>query len=346
MPSAIPIAARVQQSAAGQWLDRQLPGLLACVIVAVAATWLSEHYGASAVLFALLLGMAVNFLSDDGRCVQGIALGARGVLRIGVALLGMRITLGQVTQFGWTPAIIVVASVAATIGFGFLGARLFGFHRHFGLLSGGAVAICGASAAMALAAALPGHEKKERALIFTVIVVSTLSTVAMVLYPLLAQKLGFDARQSGLFLGATIHDVAQVVGAGYGMSRETGDVATMVKLLRVAMLLPVVFLISLGLRWKGDAQAAAGPLLPGFAVAFALLVLLNSTGLVPTLLQHAAGEASRWCLVTAIAAIGMKTQLKEITTVGWRPVALMFGETLFLALLVLGLMALLPMDAA
>ncbi|HKY92540.1 MAG TPA: putative sulfate exporter family transporter [Nevskiaceae bacterium] len=321
------------------------PGLVASGIVAIAATSLSEHYGASAMLYALLLGMAVNFLSVEGRCVPGIALAAKSVLRLGVALLGMRLTLDQVVQFGWGPLLIVVASVATTIGVGYAMARVFGLHRHFGLLSGGSVAICGASAAMALAAAFPSHEKKERALIFTVIGVSTLSTAAMVLYPLLARALGFDDLEAGLFLGATIHDVAQVVGAGYGMSQATGDTATVVKLMRVALLLPVVVMISLGLRIgqpapKGD----AAPLLPAFAVGFAVLMLINSTGWVPVAVQDAANVASRACLVTAIAAIGMKTQLKEIVTVGWRPVALMLGETVFLAALVIGLMRLLPIQ--
>jgi uncharacterized integral membrane protein (TIGR00698 family) len=202
------------------------------------------------------------------------------------------------------------------------------------------VAICGASAAMALAAAFPHHEKKERALIFTVIGVSALSTVAMVLYPVVARLLDLDAHDAGIFLGATIHDVAQVVGAGYGMSQETGDSATVVKLLRVAMLLPVVFLLTLGLRWgqpRGSRQTGT-PLLPGFALAFAVLMLINSTGWVPGVVQHVANDASRACLVTAIAAIGMKTQLKDVATVGWRPIALMLGETLFLAVLVIGLM--------
>lgn len=324
------------------WLDLHWPGLIACAIVALAATSLSEHYGASAMLFALLLGMSVNFLSVEGRCVAGIGLAARSVLRIGVALLGMRITLGQVTQFGWTPLLIVLCSVTATISIGFLGARLFRFHPHFGLVSGGSVAICGASAAMALAAALPYHEKKERALIFTVIGVSTLSTTAMILYPMLSHWLNFTPQQAGIFLGGTIHDVAQVVGAGYGMSKETGDVATMVKLLRVAMLLPAVFLISLGLRMQGAARDASTPLLPSFAVAFGVLVLINSTGYVPAFVQSAANDLSRWCLVASIAAIGMKTQLKEIMTVGWKPVALMVGETAFLAVLVIGLMKVLP----
>jgi uncharacterized integral membrane protein (TIGR00698 family) len=342
MFSASLVAYNSRSTAGRQWLDRYVPGLIACAIVAIAATSLADHYGASAMLYALLLGMAVNFLSVEGRCVPGIALASRNVLRIGVALLGMRITLGQVTQFGWSPLIIVVTSVAATIGFGFIGARLFGFHKHFGLLSGGSVAICGASAAMALAAALPAHEKKERALIFTVICISALSTAAMVIYPMIAQRLGFTPVQAGVFLGGTIHDVAQVVGAGYSMSRETGDIATMVKLLRVAMLLPVVFLVSLSVRMKGDTSGASTPLLPGFAVAFAVLVVINSTGWVPGFVQTTANDLSRWFLVMAISAIGMKTQLKEITTVGWKPVLLMIGETAFLMVLVISLMKLLP----
>src|SRR3546814_21118835 len=93
------------------------------------------------------------------------------------------------------------------------------------------------------------------------------------------------------------------------------------------MLRPVVFLISLGLRMRDSGQSASTPLLPGFAVALAVLVLFNSTGYVPALLQSAANDVSRWFLVMAIAAIGMKTQLKEITKVGWKPVVLMVGET-------------------
>ena len=214
--------------------------MLACAVVAAAATFLSEHYGAPQMLFALLLGLAMNFLSGDGPCAPGIEFTARQVLRIGVALLGLRITFGQIAELGWQPAVIVVVSVVLTIGVSMLAARLMGFQTLFGLLSGGATAICGASAALALAAALPAHPLKERATLFTVVGVSALSTVAMIVYPMLAHAFGLDPALAGIFLGATIHDVAQVVGAGYSMSQETGDVATLVKLMRVAMLVPVI----------------------------------------------------------------------------------------------------------
>jgi uncharacterized integral membrane protein (TIGR00698 family) len=315
------------------------PGLLACGVVAAASTFLSEHYGAPVMLFALLLGMAMNFLSGEGPCAAGIEFAARQVLRFGVALLGLRITVGQIAELGWGPVGIVVVSVVLTISVSMVLAKLMGFQSLFGLLSGGATAICGASAALALAAALPAHPLKERATLFTVVGVSVLSTVSMIVYPMIAHAIGLDSRAAGVFLGATIHDVAQVVGAGYSMSRETGDIATFVKLMRVAMLVPViVFAVMLTRARAEEAGTKRPPLLPWFAVAFAVLVAINSTGWLPEVVAKTGSELSRWCLVAAIAAIGMKTQLKELATVGVKPVLLMLAETTFLAVLVLALL--------
>ncbi|HWP12073.1 MAG TPA: putative sulfate exporter family transporter [Ramlibacter sp.] len=324
------------------WVERSralAPGVLACAVVGAAAGFLSEHYGAPVMLFALLLGMAMNFLSTEGPCQPGIEFTARQVLRIGIALLGLRITLAQVAALGWGPVGLVVLSVVLTIAVSMAAARLLGFQGLFGLLTGGATAICGASAALALSAALPNHPMKDKATLFTVIVVSALSTLAMVAYPTLARALGLDEQHAGIFLGATIHDVAQVVGAGYSLSNPTGDVATLVKLMRVAMLLPVIVFAAMLTRHRGDAAGIERPpLLPWFAVAFALLVAINSTGWVPRAVQGAGNDISRWCLVAAIAGIGMKTHLKELATVGLKPVALMVGETLFLAVLALALL--------
>jgi uncharacterized membrane protein YadS len=139
------------------------PGVLACTVVGPAAAFLSEHYGAPVMLFALLLGMAMNFLSDDGPCQPGIKFTARQVLRIGIALLGLRITLTQIAALGWGPVGLVVLSVVLTIVVSMVAARLLGFKGVFGLLTGGATAICGASAALALSVALPAHPPKAGA---------------------------------------------------------------------------------------------------------------------------------------------------------------------------------------
>jgi uncharacterized integral membrane protein (TIGR00698 family) len=311
------------------------PGMLVAGTIALASTWLAQHYTAPVMLFALLFGMAFHFLHEEGRCVAGIEFTSRSVLRVGVSLLGVRITFGQIASLGALPVATVVIGVATTILFGFLLSRRLALSPVFGVLSGGAVAICGASAALAIASVLPRSETRERDTILTVVSVTALSTLAMIIYPVFAASIGLDHRQAGIFIGGTIHDVAQVVGAGYTISNETGDIATYVKLLRVAMLLPAVFVISfLYARSDGTGESARATL-PLFLVGFAILVLANSTGLAPPILIALANEASRWCLVAAIAALGMKTSFKTLFAVGWRPVGLMIAETLWIAALVL-----------
>jgi uncharacterized integral membrane protein (TIGR00698 family) len=310
------------------------PGILVAGTIALASTWLAQQYTTPVMLFALLFGMAFHFLHEEGRCVAGIEFSSRTVLRTGVALLGVKITLTEIAGLGLLPVATVVVGVASTILFGLALARRLGLRPIFGVLSGGAVAICGASAALAIASVLPRHEDSERDTILTVVSITALSTLAMILYPIFATSVGFDHVRAGIFIGGTIHDVAQVVGAGYMISPETGDVATYVKLLRVAMLLPAVFVIALVLARTGVERTGAPPALPGFLIAFAVLVLANSFGLLPHVLIDLANGVSRWCLVTAIAALGMKTSFKDLFAVGWRPIALMLAETLWIAILV------------
>lgn len=316
-----------------------MPGFIVSAVVAAAACFLSEHYGAPVMLFALLLGMGLNFLADDTKCKAGIEFTARTVLRVGIALLGMRITLSQITALGWQPIALVLTLVAVTITVSIVVAKMLGFERSFGMLTGGATAICGASAALALSAALPNHPQKEKATLFTVIGVSALSTLAMIVYPMIANWLELSPQLAGVFLGATIHDVAQVVGAGYSMSTETGDTATVVKLMRVAMLFPVIICAAMFTRMQGaETGGERPPLLPWFAVGFLILACINSTGWVPTVVQGGVNEMSRWALIIAISALGMKTRIKELASVGIKPILFMVSETIFLVVLVVLLM--------
>src|SRR6195256_4203425 len=259
-----------------------VPGLVATVVVALAATYLSDHYRAPPVIFALLLGMALNALSAEPRYMPGIDLSARSLLRLSVALLGLRITFGQVGELGWSTAILVIVAVPLTIGFGWLFARAFKLDSRFGVLSGGAVGICGASAAMAIAVAWP-RKDSERDTVLVIVCITTFSTIAMVLSPALLAHLHLNPLQTGRFLGGSIHDVAQVVAAGYASSPQAGDSATVVKLMRVAMLLPVVLVISLAAARSMDKSEPAQKkvaLLPGFLVAFVVLAALNGFALV------------------------------------------------------------------
>ena len=307
------------------------PGLLAAGVVGLAAAWLSQHYGAPVMLFALLIGMAFHFLHEEGRCVAGIEFSSKAILRAGVALLGARITVSQIMGLGVMPIIAVVVGVTTTIGLGFLVSRRLGLSRSFGVLSGGSVGICGASAALAIASVLPHTKEVERDTILTVVAVTALSTIAMIVYPMLVPLIGLDHVHAGIFLGGTIHDVAQVVGAGYTISQKTGDIATYVKLLRVMLLLPVAFGIAfIVTRASAGRHGAPRAPVPWFLLGFAALVAVNSFGLLAKPVAGLANDVSRWCLVTAIAALGMKTSFKDLVAVGWRPIALMMLETLWI----------------
>ncbi|TDL76559.1 putative sulfate exporter family transporter [Palleronia sediminis] len=316
----------------GQRLRGAFPGLLLAAIIALASKFISEHYGAPAMLLALLFGIALNFMADDARCGPGIAIAARDVLRLGVALLGLRISFGMVGALGWPVVTMVVAMVPLTIGFGFAASRLFGFRYRFAFLSAGAVAICGASAALAIAAILPRDAKSDDRLVFTVVGVTILSTLAMILYPLLSHAMHFDDVTAGIYIGATVHDVAQVVGAGFSISDEAGETATLVKLLRVAMLAPVVILAALVLRSGETApEGARPPLVPGFVLAFVALATLNTVLPLPEAVQRLAQDGSGWLLLVAIAAVGLRTRPAEILKVGRPAAALLLAETVFMA---------------
>lgn len=321
---------------------RNAHGFMVALVVAVAAQFLSEHYGAPAMLMALLLGIAFNFLTEEGPCKPGIEFTSRTVLRIGVVLMGARISVDLMVGLGVELIALVTAGVILTILFGLLGARVLNRGWRFGLLTGASVAICGASAAMAISAVLPKNEHSERNLIFTVLAVTILSTIAMIAYPILSGLFDFTPEVAGVFLGGTIHDVAQVVGAGFSISDQTGEVATLVKLIRVAMLAPVVLVISALVRRNAATQerdATRPPILPMFVIGFLILAVMNSGGLIPAYVVDAMSGLSRWALLVSIAAVGMKTSLKRILEVGGHAIVLIVAETIFIAAFVLlGLM--------
>jgi len=307
------------------------PGFLLSCTIAGAATFLSEHYATPVMLLALLIGMAFNFLSEDEKCQKGIEFSSKPILRIGIVLLGARITLTDIASLGFTTFLVIICLIAFTILSGFIFAKFLNKDWCFALLTGGSVAICGASAAMAITAVLPKNDKLERNTLFTVIAVTTFSTIAMVLYPILFTYLDLSEKNIGFLIGATIHDVAQVIGAGYSISVETGDIATIVKLLRVSML-PVVLIVIILLLPKTTEQKDEKykTRLPLFVLGFLFVVLANSSGFIPQTVQTIMIETSRWFLVIAIAALGVKTSMQKMLQLGYGHVGIIFFETITL----------------
>jgi uncharacterized integral membrane protein (TIGR00698 family) len=309
------------------------PGCIAALIIAWAAIYLSDQYGAPVMLMALLLGMAMNFLSEQDNCCSGINFASTKILRLGVALLGLRISFTQIQSVGAVNLAVVFVVVPLTILLGIILARYFKRSTEFGILTGGAVAICGASAAMAIATVLPGHRDREKQVVFTILSVTALSTIAMIIYPLLISYFGLDDKSIGFFLGGTIHDVAQVVGAGYSVSDTAGDFATITKLVRVLMLIPVFFVIVVVFH---GLSAGPGKLpFPWFILGFVMCLGITSMNWLPAVIVEQGNALSRFCLVMAIGALGMKTKAAVLLKGSGPAVAMVVIETLFLGAIIL-----------
>ena len=198
------------------------------------------------------------------------------------------------------------------------------------------MAICGASAAMAISSVLPQSPANERFTLLTVVGVTLLSTCAMVLYPWMLAWLALSPAGMGTVLGGTIHDVAQVVGAGALMGEEQRDVATVVKLFRVMLLMPVAIVLTIIFRRHENVSVDSKPvsIVPGFLLGFVVLVLLGSTGIFTVSSAAFASEVSRNLLVMAIAAAGVKTTFKDLLELGWRPLVMLLTETVYIGAVV------------
>jgi uncharacterized integral membrane protein (TIGR00698 family) len=330
------LPARAPQSMAS--IRSILPGLalsalvaLAAVVAAPAVAWV---FPIPAMVIALVIGIALNPLARRPVFQSGTIFCLKTVLRWAVALLGLRIALGEIAALGWTTAALVVAAMALTLASGFLFARLFAQQAAYGALAGAGTAVCGASATLATSIVVPDYKGKEADVAFVVVAVNALSTLAMVAYPLACAALGFDPQITGVMLGATIHDVAQVVGAGYAVSEPTGNTAVIVKLFRVFLLFPVVLLIGWSFARRAVAADAAKIPFPVFALVFVALCLLNSIvssipAVVPAfaLIKAPLIEISTWGLLIAIGALGLVTSLPAIAALGWRHVATVTGTT-------------------
>jgi len=332
----------------------KVPGVLLSIVVAVIAVYgapyVARVFPIPPMVLALIVGILLNPVAVKPSFQPGMTFCVKKLLRWAVALLGVRIALGDIAALGLSTALLVIVSMVATIVAGFAFARLLGLAAGYGALAGSATAVCGASAALATATVLPDYDKKDADVVFVVIAANAFATVGMVFYPPIGTALGFDPHTIGIFLGGTVHDVAQVVGAGYAVSDAVGNTAVIVKLFRVFLLLPVVLSIGWWFARAGaksgtsaSARAAANAArvpVPVFAFVFLALCLVNS--FLPGTSFAAPYAATKYWLVEAstdglliaISALGLGTSFSSITSLGWRHLVAMTGVSLVILVVV------------
>lgn len=312
------------------------PGLAVACAIALASVTLRDATGIAAlspVVLALVLGIALRAAVGAPAALKpGLAFAVRPLLRAAIVLLGLGVTLGQLLGLGIGALALAVAVVAATLPFTvWLGGRL-GVERPLAQLIGAGTAICGASAIVAVNQVARGRDEDVA---YALAVITLCGTAAMLVYPALAGPLGLEARAYGLWAGASVHEVVQAVGAAAAGGPEAAQSGTVMKLARVILLAPAV--AALGL-WAGGGGAGGGARapVPWFALGFLALVVLGSAGLVPGAVVDASRRLVPLMLATAVAALGLSTDLKALRVRGGAPLLLGCASTLFIALLGLG----------
>lgn len=331
----------------GSSLRRLAPGVALSLAVALAAALAEPHlarvmrvglgwtYTLPSIVIALLIGIALNRLASRPLFEPGLGWCVKTLLRAAIGLLGIRVALLDIVGLGLSTGLLVIGAMLLTLASGVLFARLLKLGDGYGTLAGAATAVCGASAALATASVVPPYSEKGADVTFTVVAANVTSTLVMVAYPPLSVLLGLDHQATGVMLGATIHDMAQVVGAAYGVSEPVGNTAVIVKLFRVFLLLPAVLLVGWWFMRQGRAVGEARVQVPVFALVFLGLCLLNSAaplapGLAPLYgpLKALLVEAATWGMLVAIAALGLGTSLAALLRIGWRHMAVFAGTTL------------------
>ncbi|MBN9549015.1 MAG: YeiH family protein [Alphaproteobacteria bacterium] len=309
-----------------------VPGLvLVAMITAVAysARGFSGLTLFSPMILAVVAGMVYsNVLGLPGHARSGIAFSQKRLLRLAIVLLGFQLTLGQVAGIGIGGIGIVAAALGATFLFTVTLGRLIGVDRKLAHLIAAGTSICGASAIVATNIVT---DARDEDVTYAVAAITLFGTVAMLGFPLLAPVLKLDQHAFGLWAGASIHEVAQVIGAGFQNGTLAGETATVAKLTRVAMLAPVVIALGLMARRGGADASGARPPMPWFVAAFVVVVALNSLVAIPSQVHSAVALAAQVMLTMGLAAMGLQADISQLRSRGLRPLMLACSAFIFIA---------------
>ncbi|MCO5066629.1 MAG: YeiH family protein [Rhizobiaceae bacterium] len=315
-------------------------GVLIAALTAGAAFQLHELPGLamfSPMIVAVVIGIAyANIVGAPAHAKVGIVFCQKTLLRFAIVLLGFQLTLGQLSVIGISGAAIIVAVLLATfvctLGLG----RLLGVERNLTCLIAAGTSICGASAIVATNAVI---QAKEEDVAYSVACITLFGTIAMLGFPLLAPVLELNQQSFGIWAGASIHEVAQVVGAAFQNSQQAGEIATVAKLTRVVMLAPMVIALGLFVSRRASSRSdAPGVSVPWFALWFVAAMVFNSVVEIPQGIRNVLVITTTILLSIGLAALGLQTNVAAIRRQGVKPLLLAFFAFVFIASISLALL--------
>ncbi len=325
------------------WLETNSLCIALSVLLTALALLATDFVGISAVLLTLIFGLVLNPLIDrpalTARLTPGLDFTLGIPLQIGTGLLGLKITHELLELLSPGILLVIVTGVFLTLAVSVIVNRWVKWQTLEAAMTGVSVAICGASALMAMSLVIKKGRLNQQALLSLIMTVIGLSAASMVIYPMMVKLLGIDGAMGGLIMGATIQQISQAVAAGAVFGPDGMAVATMTKMLRVACLVPVM-LIFIAFWGRNDDQSKGkfNPLshMPAFMYLFVVLAVLNIFGFIPQAVCTLLGSLANALILLAVAAIGIKTNLRALFSVGIKPIVLMTIDSLFLFFWVVG----------
>ncbi len=338
-------AAQIAARTAGD-LAAAVPGLMLTAGVAGLAFALRKLPGVallSPMILATLIGMTLhNVFGTPAWAKPGVAFSLKRVLRLGIILLGLQLMASQVAQVGLTGVGVIAATLVATFTFTKWLGHLMGVERKMAELIAAGTSICGASAVIATNTVTRGSDEDVA---YAVACVTVFGSLSMFLFPLLPGLLHLSPAAFGLWSGASIHEIAQVVAAAFQDGAHAGEIGTVAKLTRVMMLAPLVMALGVvamrrAAHAAGKTEKSAAPPMPWFVLGFVALVILNSVVTIPAAPKAWIAVATTFLLSMALAAMGIETDLRKLKAEGLKPLALAAAAWVFIAIFALVLVKL------
>jgi uncharacterized integral membrane protein (TIGR00698 family) len=320
-----------------RWLLQIFPGISLTAGLAFLAILMRSHLGLnffSSLTWAILLGMLLRNTVGVAQVYQpGITFSLKRILKLGIILLGMQLSLTQAISIGAPGLFVAFTSVVSTFFFTcWIGRRLKVSKKLTQLIAGG-TSICGAAAVVAVGTAIDSSEEDTA---YAVALVTVFGAASMLIYPLLPALLDLTPQAYGLWCGASIHEVVQAIAAAFEKNPLSGEVATIAKLSRVMLLAPITLLLGFSSVDRATEKPRKLPI-PWFVLGFIGLILVNSLNFIPETLRIAIIDINQFFLTTALAAMGLGTNIRAMKRLGITPIYLGTISWLFISLISLGL---------
>jgi len=314
-------------------LNNLVPGLLLSACVAIVAMFLSSLIPGDiigATVMALLVGMSLNpILNKYKQFNAGVSYTGKMILRAGIVLMGVSMNFAEVLSVGKYSLFVMIFTMITAFGAGNLIGKMFGMNWKLTNLLSVSTAICGGSA---VAAVGPVINAKDEDVAYAISSTFLFDILTVVVIPWIGIALGMSSVGYGLWVGTAVNDTSSVVAAGYALSELAGNTAVIVKLTRTLFIIPYVLIFSViterleskSEKGQGSFSLNLKKIFPYFIIFFLVVVALRSAGVIPLTLIPVLSKTSKFFMVMALSAIGLKTSFKEIKNIGFKPMILGF----------------------